>query len=188
MTTPSRGGASSDSPQPKLNDSGSFSVNTAKIITAVPANEAPAQAQVITSNALKYQAEISKFTGCPPKQLADHTYGFRVCFSDISDPRNFLPNAILDLNRLDGRAPPPCCSSYAVSLFSSLELLSVRVKAILKTNKKFLQKKGDHYVKISIDATCGRSTVADTHGHFDLFEYAHFNPVAAVAEVGGLAL
>jgi hypothetical protein len=154
----------------------------------VSSNSTIALTATTVGHQLKYHKEISAFSDCPPKLIESQSQGFRVCFADINDSRNFLPNAILDLARTDGKAPLPCCSSYAISLYSSLESLSSRVTRILKTNKKFLQKKGNSYALLSLDSNCGRTTSPDANGHFDLFEYSTFSPLSKVIEIGGLAL
>jgi hypothetical protein len=111
-----------------------------------------------------------------------------VCFADKLHQKNFVPNAIADLSRHDGRAPAPCCSSYAVSLFTTLPALVNKTKAILKTNPRFLLKKGDHYAEVKLEASDGRSTVATNDGHFDFFEYSNFNAIACIKHHAKMAL
>ncbi len=134
----------------------------------------------LSVHALKYHTQIAQFNDCPPKGTGGYGIGYRVCFADPKHAKNFLPNAIADLSRQDGRAPVPCCSSYAVSLYTTLPALVKKTKAILKTNPKFLLKKGDHYAEVKLEVGDGRSTVATNDGHFDFFEYAGFNAVARI--------
>lgn len=134
----------------------------------------------LAAHSLKYHGQIAKFSDCPPKGSGEHTDGFRVCFADLQHEKHFLPNAIADLTRLDGRAPTPCCSSYALSLFTTLPALVKHTQAILRTNRKFLLKKGDHYAQLILAPKEGRSTVATNDGHFDFFEYTNFNAVSRI--------
>lgn len=131
---------------------------------------------------LRYHAHISKFAGCPPGKPAVQEIGYRFCFSNLDDPRNFQPNAMLDLARADGRAPPSCCSSYALSMFVDLQSLIAKGQKIQKTVKKFFEKKGNHFAKLDLCADHGRCTEANSDGHFDFFEYTTFTAKAAVVE------
>lgn len=142
---------------------------------------------IVVGNALRYHLEINKNADCPPTSSGHQDVGYRFCFASKTDRRNFLPTSILDLSRTDGNAPAPCCSGYALSMFVSLENLIEKRDKLAKRIKKFAEKKGSHYAKLSLTKNCGRCASLNDEGHFDFFEYTTFNAINAITEHAEIA-
>jgi hypothetical protein len=130
----------------------------------------------------KYASHLKEIQGCPPRDLAAlQAVGYRFTFSNIGDPRNFEPVALLTPARQVGNVPASkCCSAYALSLFSSEQALIDRAAKIMKTSPKFLDAVGDHYAELKLSTGDGESTPTNAAGHFSFFQRAHFAPVSAV--------
>ena len=140
-----------------------------------------------SASSFKYHSTISAISNCPPSASGSPlSVSYRFCHADLKHPSNTLPIAEIHKNSLPPRRPN--CSSYALSMFVSLETLKARAKAGISNSPQFLKKIGDHYVKIELSSTAGRQTVPNSDGHFDLHEYASFNLHAAVQEHRQLVL
>lgn len=131
----------------------------------------------------KYLSELNKIKGCPPRTLQNQlTKGYRFAFSDLDNPNNFLPPAILKPSRIlpNQVAITDCCTGFSLSMFDSLDTLQKRVRAARKSNPLILKRLGTHYIELEFDATGGRHTLPNATGHFDFFETTTFSCKAAV--------
>lgn len=73
-------------------------------------------------------------------------------------------------------------------MFESHQQLQKFMGKITKSVPKFKILVGDHCARLHLDDTHGKRTAADRNGHFDFYEYAHFDTKSAVLEVTALEL
>lgn len=134
-----------------------------------------------SSISFKYHSNISTLKNCPPTVSGlPLAVGYRFGDSDINHPNNGLPVAVKNKNNSTHHRPN--CSSYALSMYVSLDTLKARARCGVNYSPQFLKKIGDHYLKIQLSESSGRQTAPNADGHFDLHEYSSFNLQAAVQE------
>lgn len=89
---------------------------------------------------------------------------FRWVFSEISDPRNFVPVAVT------GRYQN-VCSGWAISLYDTLENSEKKYFDLLKDRPKLFKKLGTHVAEGNIQQSDGLCSLSNIEGHFDCHEY-----------------
>lgn len=133
-------------------------------------------------NFFKYSQQLAQTTDFNPEKLNNSiNLGFRIVHSDLKHKENFLPVALKEPGRLIGRESCTTkCTSYALSMFKSFNELRDRVQIIIKSNKNFLKRVGDHYAGVTITPDSGASTEISNSGHFDFHEAVTFIPFNSV--------
>lgn len=124
---------------------------------------------------MKYTDKLSKIDGCPPKVLTPRTgAAFRFVFSDIGNPNNFLPPAVIKPGRFATAAAHKCCSGYALSMYETKAQILRSAKEAQKSNPLFLKRIGDHVAELRLEDGDGLCGAASRTGHFDFFEAVAF--------------
>ena len=120
----------------------------------------------------KYAAELAALMNCPPQSVTAITKtAYRFVHENITDPRNFLPVALIPGARLPGSAP--CCTEYSLSFFENQEKAIERLRQLHGQQPLFHKRSGGCIATVAIDAGDGEATIASKKWtHFDLFEYA----------------
>jgi hypothetical protein len=135
-----------------------------------------------TAREFRYHTHVVGLVGCPPPPpSAPLGYGYRFAKADLNDESNRLPVSLINPSRWVNRKPAICCSSFALSMYSTLDALVQRARVGVENSPMFLKRIGDHYVQLKLTPECGRQTIASDDGHFDLHEYTSFDFQSSVA-------
>lgn len=119
----------------------------------------------------KYADQIEDIESCPPPDYEPkEKVLYRAVFSDLNDPRNHLPPAIIhpQVSKMKGKK----CGAFALSFFKSLGKITGHVTRISRGNPKAALKLGTHFAKAEVvesDGVC--SAKASGSGHINLHEY-----------------
>ena len=148
---------------------------------------------VITPYQFKYSEEIKTIADCLPENLSNTLdCGFRFSFSDINNPNNYLPVALINPTRVlsndSGQPITSCCIAYGLSMYTTKDALEAKAKIAIKSTPKFLKRVGNFYAKLSFTDKCGKHTNPNTDGHFTFFENSSFVGKNAVISHGALCL
>lgn len=113
---------------------------------------------------------------------------YRFVFQDLENSVNFLPPGVISPARFVNGEAAVCCSSYALSMYESLEQLTEWAKKSRKTSPMILKRIGDHVAHVRVTVLDGKRTRPNSYGHFDFFESVNFVPRSAIVGVGKLDL
>ncbi len=138
---------------------------------------------------LKYEDKISSFQPCPNKTLSIDTelVAYRFSHNPVESGDNFLPIAIKNISRITGKNRGYCCSAYGLSMFTTVEQLESKCKALEEFNPFIRQSLGSLWVGVKLDRSSGAITPPDKTGHFNLHESANFFGPNAIVEIGFIA-
>lgn len=136
---------------------------------------------------MKYLEDLKQIKDCPPRAAFNITKsieGFRYGKSNVITPADFYPPAIESpkrqfSNNLGGKK----CSAYALSFFTSYELLCSHYHKLTKQCPGF---KRSSVIKVTIDSSDGLKTESSASGHFDLYESGSSNLHEKAKIVGSL--
>jgi|GEM_PF-1530067 len=114
--------------------------------------------------------ELCPFTNCREADIPAYRWGI----APIENPENFLPAFLYNQIR---QIPPRAnsnndfesCSTFALSMFTSLETAKNRFNGMFERNKKMLGY--THVLSGNILKSMGVISEINKGGHFDLFEY-----------------
>lgn len=157
---------------------------------AAPSQGAAAQDVGVAANEtasgayeFRYHKDLRELPDCPPAATTSPlAAGYRFAQSDLKHPNNSLPPIKINPDPFALAKPKRCCSGFGLSMYATLSALRDRASKGVRHSPLFLKRLGDHYVKVHLTAASGRQTIADSNGHFDLFEYASFDFHTSVAE------
>lgn len=144
---------------------------------------------------LKYAVQIKDITKCPSKKLkVEIGIAYRFAFDNLADPRNFLPIALIQPERMVPVPPgvkkpvKECCEAWSLSMYTTLDALQDRARKALETSPLFLKRVGSCFTQIKITPGCGAHTEPNHQDHFEFFERESFDGMKAVIHHGKMAL
>ena len=134
---------------------------------------------------MKYLEYMKDIKDCPPEaalSLTDPVECFRYGKSNVIKPSDFYPPGIENPKRLFSKnSGSKQCSAYALSFFTSYELLCCHYQKLKKNSPGF---KRSSVIRVTIDNADGRKAVPSDNGHFDLYE-SESSDLHAKAEIVG---
>jgi hypothetical protein len=134
---------------------------------------------------LKYASILSKLTDCPPAKGAPLK---REAFRFVKSIHNesFLPVGVMNPRRLNHPNAQLCCSSAALSMFTSEGAARAKYKQLCSDHPNFAKIAGNQLAKGELHEQDGVQTEPTKAGHIDLHEYAGSNLLRRFKIVGEL--
>lgn len=118
---------------------------------------------------LKFGTELASISGCPSNDCGPHQRAaFRWVYKSLKED-SFLPVSKLQPRRRF-KTSKACCSSYALSMFTTAELARKRYNQLVTDRPELKKVFGDHLAEGMLDLTDGLQSKPDRSGHFDLHE------------------
>lgn len=119
----------------------------------------------------KFRDQLNSIERCPPSDAVEiEKTAFRFVHSELADPRNFKPPAMINTRRHFPNEKVKC-RAHALSMFECRDKATLFFKNLEKSVPNVRKSIGTLIAKGNISRSDGRATRSEKNGHFDLFLY-----------------